>query len=144
MLGILRYALGKLCDLPDSSYGHLNGRSKRNGFLMGVTQQKSAHLVTWIKIRDELCAENCIVAAEGKLQHDGKFKVQALGMPPNERRDESLTAAKVVLLQMLVIGETRNRESPSGLNPWIMSMFPWEMKYFILANENILTYTILH
>ena len=40
-------------------------------------------------------AENCIVAAEGQLQHNGRFKVTALGMPPNERREESLIAAKV-------------------------------------------------
>jgi len=40
-------------------------------------------------------AENCIVAAEGQLQHNGRFKVTALGMPPNERREESVVAAKV-------------------------------------------------
>ena len=46
-------------------------------------------------------AENCIVAAEGQLQHNGRFKVTALGMPPNERREESLIAAKVCNWKML-------------------------------------------
>lgn len=42
-------------------------------------------------------AENCVVAAEGQLQHDGVFKVEAMGMPPSEARDDSLTAAKVTI-----------------------------------------------
>lgn len=37
------------------------------------------------------------MAAEGQLQHNGRFKITALGMPPNERREESLVAAKVSL-----------------------------------------------
>lgn len=36
--------------------------------------------------------QNCIVVAEGELQADGVFKVAALGMPPPERRAESLQA----------------------------------------------------
>ena len=48
-----------------------------------------------VLIASGLVAENCIVAAEGELQHNGIFKVGALGMPPNERRDESEAAAKV-------------------------------------------------
>ena len=43
-----------------------------------------------------LCAaENCIVVAEGVLQHSGVFKVRALGFPPVELRSESRLAAKV-------------------------------------------------
>ena len=41
------------------------------------------------------CAENCIVVAEGVLQHSGTFKVRALGFPPVELRGESRAAAKV-------------------------------------------------
>ncbi len=40
-------------------------------------------------------AENCIVVAEGVLQHSGTFKVRALGFPPVELRGESRAAAKV-------------------------------------------------
>ena len=40
------------------------------------------------------CAENCVVIAEGRLQHDGEMKVTALGMPPTEPREESLAAAQ--------------------------------------------------
>ncbi len=40
-------------------------------------------------------AENCIVVAEGVLQHSGAFKVRALGFPPVELRGESRGAAKV-------------------------------------------------
>lgn len=29
------------------------------------------------------------------MQHNGCFRVTALGMPPNESRDESMTSAKV-------------------------------------------------
>ncbi|KAI3430534.1 hypothetical protein D9Q98_005127 [Chlorella vulgaris] len=36
--------------------------------------------------------QNCIVVAEGELQANGVFKVAALGMPPPERRVESLQA----------------------------------------------------
>ena len=39
--------------------------------------------------------ENCIVVAEGVLQHSGTFKIQALGFPPVELRGESRAAAKV-------------------------------------------------
>lgn len=39
--------------------------------------------------------ENCIVVAEGVLQHSGTFKVRALGFPPVELRGESRAAAKV-------------------------------------------------
>ena len=39
------------------------------------------------------------MAAEGHLQHNGSFKVSALGMPPSERREESIASAKVVLDQ---------------------------------------------
>ena len=46
-------------------------------------------------------AENCIVVAEGVLQHSGVFKVRALGFPPVEFRGESLQAAKVRLRSML-------------------------------------------
>lgn len=42
-----------------------------------------------------LFAENCIVVAEGVLQHSGTFKVRALGFPPVELRGESRAAAKV-------------------------------------------------
>ncbi|EIE23695.1 DNA polymerase epsilon, subunit B [Coccomyxa subellipsoidea C-169] len=38
--------------------------------------------------------ENCIVVAEGVLQHSGVFKVRALGFPPVELRSESRLAAK--------------------------------------------------
>ena len=41
------------------------------------------------------CAENCIMVAEGVLQHSGTFKVRALGFPPVELRGESRAAAKV-------------------------------------------------
>ena len=40
------------------------------------------------------CAENCVVIAEGRLQHDGEMKVTALGMPPTEPREESQAAAQ--------------------------------------------------
>ena len=40
-------------------------------------------------------AENCIVVAEGVLQHSGAFKVRALGFPPVELRGDSRAAAKV-------------------------------------------------
>ena len=36
--------------------------------------------------------QNCVVVAEGELRPDGVFKVAALGMPPPERRAESLQA----------------------------------------------------
>ncbi len=39
--------------------------------------------------------ENCIVVAEGVLQHSGAFKVRALGFPPVELRGDSRAAAKV-------------------------------------------------
>jgi hypothetical protein len=39
-------------------------------------------------------AENCIVVAEGALQHSGVFAVAALGFPPAELRAESQVAAK--------------------------------------------------
>ncbi|CAK0783094.1 hypothetical protein CVIRNUC_006289 [Coccomyxa viridis] len=38
--------------------------------------------------------ENCIVVAEGVLQHSGAFKVRALGFPPVELRGDSRAAAK--------------------------------------------------
>lgn len=41
-----------------------------------------------------LAAENCIVVAEGVLQHNGVFKVRALGFPPVEFQAESQLAAK--------------------------------------------------
>ena len=40
-------------------------------------------------------AENCIVIAEGELDHRGIFRAAALGMPPVERREDSLAATKV-------------------------------------------------
>lgn len=36
-----------------------------------------------------------MVVAEGQLQHNGSFKVNALGLPPVESRRDSLLAAKV-------------------------------------------------
>ena len=36
--------------------------------------------------------QNCVVVAEGELRPDGVFKVAALGMPPPERRADSLQA----------------------------------------------------
>ena len=39
-------------------------------------------------------AENCIVVAEGALQHNGVFRVDALGFPPPEARAESQAALK--------------------------------------------------
>ena len=42
------------------------------------------------------CAtENSIVVAEGHLQHNGTFAVEALGLPPVESREESFKAIKV-------------------------------------------------
>ena len=41
-------------------------------------------------------AENCIVVAEGALQHNGVFRVDALGFPPPETRAESQAALKVL------------------------------------------------
>ena len=38
------------------------------------------------------------MAAEGHLEHNGSFKVSALGMPPNERREDSIASAKVLSL----------------------------------------------
>lgn len=42
-------------------------------------------------------AENCIVIAEGELDHRGIFKAMALGMPPVESREDSLAATKACL-----------------------------------------------
>ncbi len=39
-------------------------------------------------------AENCIVIAEGELDHRGVFRATALGMPPVESREDSLAATK--------------------------------------------------
>lgn len=50
-------------------------------------------------------AENCIVVAEGVLQHSGVLKVRALGFPPVEFRSESRQAAKV----RMVDHTTQNR-----------------------------------
>ncbi|KAL0045501.1 hypothetical protein WJX82_008463 [Trebouxia sp. C0006] len=41
-----------------------------------------------------LYTENCIVIAEGELDHRGIFKAMALGMPPVESREDSLAATK--------------------------------------------------
>ena len=41
------------------------------------------------------CAENCVVVAEGELQHNGVFRASALGLPPVESRRTSEIAAKV-------------------------------------------------
>ena len=40
------------------------------------------------------CAENCVVVAEGELQHNGVFRASALGLPPVESRRTSEIAAK--------------------------------------------------
>ena len=42
-----------------------------------------------------LGAENCIVIAEGELDHRGIFKAVALGMPPVESQEDSMAAIKV-------------------------------------------------
>ncbi len=41
------------------------------------------------------CTENCVVVAEGELQHNGVFRASALGLPPVESRRTSEIAAKV-------------------------------------------------
>lgn len=48
-------------------------------------------------VRGEGRAENSVVVAEGHLQHNGSFKVNAMGLPPVESRQDSLLAAKVRL-----------------------------------------------
>lgn len=45
-----------------------------------------------------LTAENCIVIAEGELDHRGVFRAAALGMPPVESREDSRAATKVLTL----------------------------------------------
>lgn len=40
-------------------------------------------------------AENCIVLAEGRMQMNKTFRVQALGFPPLEQRQDTEAAAKV-------------------------------------------------
>jgi hypothetical protein len=40
-------------------------------------------------------SENCIVIAEGELQHSGVFRARALAFPPVEVRTDSDAAIKV-------------------------------------------------
>eukprot|EP00192_Tetraselmis_astigmatica_P002520 CAMPEP_0117671648 /NCGR_PEP_ID=MMETSP0804-20121206/13457_1 /TAXON_ID=1074897 /ORGANISM="Tetraselmis astigmatica, Strain CCMP880" /LENGTH=563 /DNA_ID=CAMNT_0005480145 /DNA_START=264 /DNA_END=1955 /DNA_ORIENTATION=+ len=54
-----------------------------------------------VDLRDAVCTagyfvENVIVVADGHLRPDGVFEVQALGMPPSEARQASVTAIQGV------------------------------------------------
>lgn len=55
----------------------------------------------WVLV-SPYAAENCIVVAEGALQHNGVFRVDALGFPPPETRAESQAALKVRVLGILM------------------------------------------
>ena len=70
---------GRHADMPGS-------RSGRERPCQATQAMQRGHACT---------AENCIVVAEGVLQHSGTFKVRALGFPPVELRGESRAAAKV-------------------------------------------------
>ena len=59
-----------------------------------MTLQTTLCTVDYHKILSSL-AENCIVIAEGELDHRGIFRVVALGMPPVESREDSMAAIKV-------------------------------------------------
>ncbi|BDA47706.1 DNA polymerase epsilon subunit 2 [Coccomyxa sp. Obi] len=81
-VGQVRFVMGCISQLQDGCY-YLEDMSDSLPIDLSDAQTTSGFFT-----------ENCIVVAEGVLQHSGVFKVRALGFPPVEFRGESLQAAK--------------------------------------------------
>ena len=60
-------------------------------------------------------SENSVVVAEGQLQHNGSFKVNALGLPPVESRGDSLLAAKVRRRESVRVPEHHGTRQPGSV-----------------------------
>ncbi|KAK9814165.1 hypothetical protein WJX72_001491 [[Myrmecia] bisecta] len=82
LVGQTRYVMGCISQLEDGRF-----------FLEDLSASVPLDITEAATV-DGFVTENCIVVAEGKLQHSGVFKVEALGFPPLEPRAESQAAAK--------------------------------------------------
>ncbi len=80
-----------------------------------VTRRAASMLLRSDKCRAR--SENCVVVAEGELQHSGVFKASALGLPPVESRRTSEIAAKVLAgASQRELLKARSRGAPTVLS----------------------------
>ncbi|KAL3143406.1 hypothetical protein ABBQ38_002229 [Trebouxia sp. C0009 RCD-2024] len=80
--GQTRFLLGCISQLQDGTY-----------YLEDMTGSLQLDLAQ-CQTSSGLYTENCIVIAEGELDHRGIFRAAALGMPPVESREDSRAATK--------------------------------------------------
>lgn len=80
--GQTRFLLGCISQLQDGAF-HLEDMTGSLQLDLSDCQTSSG-----------LYTENCIVIAEGALDHRGIFRTSALGMPPIESREDSMQATK--------------------------------------------------
>lgn len=127
--GETHYVMGSLSQLEDGRF-----------YLEDLTASIQVDLATAATTAG-LFTENCIVVAEGALNHLGVFEVSALGFPPAESREE--TRAVTVGLDFFGGGCLRRARRPLTSSVVMFSLTPSPLPAACFTPEGALVHSLV-